>query len=385
MNRKDKCLCFVLGILFLWNACGGSAPESKTLTLGVILPLTGPAATAGNEAYQAAQLAVEEANASGRLKPYTLRLLARDDVSEAKQAVSSAKDLGSNPEVLGIIAHFNSGCYMPASKVYHEYGVPAITPASTNPDITLQGFPEIFRIVTTDQIQGGAMGKFIAKQGIKRMAIIHDKTQYGEGIANVVQGSAKAAGVDVVSFDGLQVGDKDFRALLTTVRGRNIEAIFFGGIFDEGGLLVKQIRELGMTQKFFGPDGIKGRDFTDVAGAAADGTIVSFVGNNADQLPGAQVFLKNFQTRFGRPVENFGPYAYDVAGTFIAAFEKILKRNEIPTRANILAELQTIEYPGVMGVTAFDERGDNKNRAISFYRVDSGKFVFVEAIGESIQ
>lgn len=364
------------------SGCGGSGAPSQTLTIGAILPVTGPASSAGNEAYQSVQLAVEEANASGRLAPYRLELILRDDVSDPKQAVSSAKDLVSNPAVLGIIAHFNSGCYMPASKVYHDNGVAAITPAASNPSITLQGFPEIHRIVTTDQVQGEATGKFVAKQGVKRLAIIHDKTQYGEPLAKVVQASAAAAGVTVVSYDGIQVGDKDFRALLTTIRGKNPDAIFFGGLYDEGGLLVKQMRELGMTQTFYGPDGIKGKDFLDVAGASATGAMVSFIGNNADALPGARAFLANYKKRYGQDVENFGPYAYDVAGVFVAALENILKRKESPTRAAVLAELATLRYNGVMGVTEFDEHGDNKNRAVSFYRVENGKFVFVEAIGE---
>lgn len=380
MWERWKRVVFVAGLSAL-AGCGGV--EKQTLTIGMILPLTGPAASAGNEAYQSVQLAVEEANASGRLAPYTLQLAVQDDVSDAKQAVNAAKALSSNPAVLGIISHFNSGCYMPASRVYHENGVAAITPAATNPAITLQGFPEIHRIVTTDQVQGDAMGQYIAKQGVKRLAIIHDRTQYGEGIAKVVQAAASAAQVLVVSFDGIQVSDKDFRALLTTLRGKNPDAVFFGGLYDEGGLLVKQMRDLGMTQGFYGPDGIKGKDFTDVAGAAANGSIVSFVGKPVDQMASASMFLANYEKRFGRPVENFGPYAYDVAGVFIAALEQIVKQSAVPSRAAVLAGLKTLRYSGVIGITEFDERGDTKNRAISFYRVENGQFVFVEATGES--
>ncbi|OGH57906.1 MAG: hypothetical protein A3I06_12120 [Candidatus Lindowbacteria bacterium RIFCSPLOWO2_02_FULL_62_12] len=187
----------------------------------------------------------------------------------------------------------------------------------------------------------------------------------------------------VISYDGIQVGDKDFRALLTSLRSKNPEAVFFGGLYDEGGLIVKQMRELGMTQTFHGPDGIKGKDFIDVAGAAANGAYVSFIGNNADALPSARSLLENYQKRFNKPIENFGPYAYDVAGVFIAVLENLVKRGETPTRAAVLAELGKIRYEGAMGFAEFDERGDNKNRAISFYRVDNGQFVFVEAIGES--
>ncbi|OGH60627.1 MAG: hypothetical protein A3G34_10890 [Candidatus Lindowbacteria bacterium RIFCSPLOWO2_12_FULL_62_27] len=379
---REKLRISVLGLLLLsLAACGGSA--KKTLAIGAILPLTGPAASAGDEAYKSLMLAVEEANASQRLAPYTLEVVVRDDVSDPKQAVSSAKDLASNPAVLGVIAHFNSGCYMPASRVYHENGLPAITPAASNPSITQQGFPEIHRIVPTDQVQGEAVGKFIAKRGVKRLAIIHDKTQYGEPLAGMVRASAEQSGVKVISYDGIQVGDKDFRALLTSLRSKNPEAVFFGGLYDEGGLIVKQMRELGMTQTFHGPDGIKGKDFIDVAGAAANGAYVSFIGNNADALPSARSLLENYQKRFNKPIENFGPYAYDVAGVFIAVLENLVKRGETPTRAAVLAELGKIRYEGAMGFAEFDERGDNKNRAISFYRVDNGQFVFVEAIGES--
>ena len=380
MRARQK---WMVAFLFLPALAGCGGESARTLTIGTILPITGPAASAGNEAYQAVQLAIEEANASGRLAPYTLQLSVQDDVSDPKQAVSSAKNLASNPAILGIIAHFNSGCYMPASRVYHENGVAAITPAATNPAITLQGFPEIHRIVTTDQVQGEAMGQYIARRGVKKLVIIHDKTQYGEGIAKVVRVAASQAGVSLVSFDGIQVGDKDFRALLTNVRGKNPDAIFFGGLYDEGGLLVKQMRELGMTQVFFGPDGIKGKDFTDVAGAAANGAIVSFVGKPVDQMASAKAFLANYEKRFGKPVENYGPYAYDVAGVFIAVLENLVKRGQEPTRPAVLAELKTIRHSGVIGITEFDERGDTKNRAISFYRVDNGQFVYLEATGDA--
>ncbi|MBI4179464.1 branched-chain amino acid ABC transporter substrate-binding protein [bacterium] len=365
----------------VFSGCGGSARQ--TLTIGTVLPITGPAASAGSEAYQAVQLAVEVANASGRLAPYTLDILARDDVSDPKQAVSAAKDLSSNPAVLGIVAHFNSGCFLPASRVYHENAVTAITPAATNPEITLQGFPEIHRIVTTDQVQGEAMGRYIAQRGANVLAIIHDKTQYGEGLAKVVRDAAAAAGVTVQSFDGIQVGDKDFRSLLTTIRSRKPQAVFFGGLYDEGGLLVKQMRELGMDQLFLGPDGIKGKDFVDVAGAAAEGAIVSFVGKPVDQMASARAFLDRYEKRFGKPVENFGPYAYDVAGIFISALERIVKRGETPSRPAVLQEVKSLQHDGVIGRTEFDAKGDTKNRAISFYVIKNKQFEFIEATGES--
>lgn len=141
------------------------------------------------------------------------------------------------------------------------------------------------------------------------------------------------------------------------------------------------MRELGMGQTFYGPDGIKGKDFLDVGGKAAEGAVVSFIGNNADQLPGAKAFLANYLEKYKTPVENFGPYAYDVAGVFIAAIENIVKRGETPTREAVLAELKTIRYDGIMGVTEFDASGDNKNRSISFYKVVNGQFVFLEALG----
>ncbi|MBI5115576.1 branched-chain amino acid ABC transporter substrate-binding protein [Candidatus Poribacteria bacterium] len=370
-------LCFLVGGFFC--ACQRGAQE-KVLTLGAVVPLSGPAAAPGNEMNNAVLLAVDEWNAANKMGGYRIALESKDDASDPKQAVSAAHALMSDSQVVAVVAHLNSGCFLPASKIYHDAGVVAMSGATTNPQITLQGFPEIFRICTTDLVQGELTAPFIQQLGLKRIAIIHDKTQYGQGLAEVVRDAGPRSGSEILSFDGIDIGDKDFRALLTKIKDAHPDVIYFGGMYDEAGLLVKQMRDLGMQQQFISDDGAFGQDFIDAGGDGTEGAIVSMVGAPLTDLKKAEDFMRKYEQRFGVKIQNYGPYAYDVANILLTAISSVIEQKGVPDKKALIEEARKTEYDGVIGHTSFDEHGDTKNKVITFYRVEKGKFTPVKTV-----
>lgn len=374
-------------------ACGGGAdpapsaggtapapaPELKVLKLGAIVPTSGPNASNGQEMAASATLAVEQWAERFASKGFRLEINVQDDASDPKQAVAAAYSVTGDSTVFGIVAHLNSGCFLPSIPVYQQAGVMAISPAATNVDITAKGVQQVARVVPHDGVQGQVCADF-AHDWLKKqkVAIIHDKTQYGQGIATVFQDRAKALSMDVLSFDGINVGEKDFKALLTKVRESKPELVFFGGLYDEGGFLVKQMRELSMDAVFFGPDGVWGQDFIDVGGASTDGAIVSSPGLPVERMPSATAYREAYQGRFGKPVQNYGPYAYDAANVLIAAAWKAIgegKENEL--RAAVVANARAIEHEGATGQTKFDEKGDTLRQSFSFQKVEGGAWHYL--------
>jgi branched-chain amino acid transport system substrate-binding protein len=365
-------LCLFIGVTLF--ACG-SAGREKIVKIGVIVPLTGPAAAPGNEMNNAVLLAADEWNAANKMGGYKIVVDSKDDASDPKQAVSAAHALMSDPQVVAVVAHLNSGCFLPASKIYHDTGVIAMSGATTNPQITLQGFPEIFRVCTTDLVQGKLTAQSIKELGFKRLAVVHDKTQYGMGLAEVVRDTAAQSGLQRASFDGIDVGEKDFRALLTKIKDEKPDVLYFGGMYDEAGLLVGQMRALHMNQQFVSDDGAFGQDFVDAGGAGTEGAIVSMVGVPLTDLQQARDFMRKYEQRFGIKIQNYGPYAYDVANILLTGISRAIERTGKPDKAAVIEEVKKIQYDGVIGHTSFDEHGDTKNKVITLYRVANGQFV----------
>ena len=385
---------FALAIGYAVVACSQERPEESgggtsngtgtkvtTVKLGAVLPLTGPNASFGQEASNAAKLAVKQWNEAGKIPGVRVEYIVEDDASDAKQAVAAARRLVEDPGVIAVVAHFNSGCLLPASPTYHRAGVMAVTPAATNPQITEQGFEEIARVCSHDKVQGMAAAMFMAKQGWKTVAVIHDRTQYGEGLAGVVQKNAASQGLTVQSFDGINVGDKDFKALLTKIKSQNPDVVYFGGLQEEASFLVRQMKDLGMKSQFVSDDGTYGQDFLNNAGPAAEGVIVSFPSTPLEELPNAAGFLEDYKKEYGVPVLNWGPYAYDTASLLLEAMRKALADpSDTPLRKKVVHYTRSEPFDGILGRLEFDEKGDQVNQKFSFYRVEGGKYKYLETI-----
>ena len=234
-------------------------------------------------------------------------------------------------------------------------------------------------------MQGELTADFVKNHlSLAKLAVIHDRTQYGQGLAEVFRDHGGTIGLEILSFDGIQVGDKDFKALLTKIREDKPEAIYFGGLYDEAGFLVKQMRELGMESVFISDDGSYGQDFFDVGGSATEGSILSFPGTPIDKLEPAQAFLAGFQSKYGRPVQNYGPYAYDAANILLTSAMGAVDAgaDSKGMRAAVVQGARAIDHSGALGQTKFDDKGDTLNQRYSFYKATDGKFEYIATFSQ---
>ncbi len=292
---------------------------------------------------------------------------------------------GKERSVVAVVGHYNSGCATPAAKVYARAPVAMVSPAATNPEVTAQqnskdwlGTKMVFRVVPTDDVQGSYAAAFAYKKlGKRRMALLHDKSPYGQGLAEEFKKGFIALGGKIVSEDGISVGDKDFKALLTKIKGDSAkpEGIYFGGLYTEAGLLLKQQRELGLDEKFafISGDGSMTFGLFDVAGDAATGAFLSIVGVPADELPSAKKFVEDYKKRFPteerKPFDHFG---YEAANIIMAAIE----RAGGPDRAKVIEELRKTKHEGVLGSTQFDDKGDTTSKIVTMTRAVAAKRAF---------
>lgn len=359
----------------LGAACG---PREKVVKIAVATPLTGDTGAEGQGIKRAVIMAVEEANASRRF-PYKLAAAPFDDRADPKEAVNVANLIISDPRIIAVVGHYTSGCSIPAAKVYARAPIAMISPGATNPEVTAQqlspdwiGPRVVFRDVPTDDVQGAYAAEFVYKRlGKRRMALLHDKTPYGQGLIEQFQSTFESLGGKVVSVDGISVGDRDFKALLTKIKSDASRpgGIYFGGYYTEAGLLLMQMRELGMKDPFVfvSDDGAQSPVLYDVAGDAADGAYLTTVGVPVEELPSARAFIAAYKKRWTKPSEDLKPFdhfAYEATNIVLAALEKAGE----PDREKVLAALPSVRYKGILGETVFDEKGDTLNHIVTMTR-----------------
>ncbi|MGB8338538.1 MAG: branched-chain amino acid ABC transporter substrate-binding protein [Burkholderiales bacterium] len=376
-------------------ACGkGEAPAPKTdapkvtpvaaqpgaIKIGLAAPLTGAQAHIGQDIKNGTQMAIDDANAAnieiGGVK-LKFELLAEDDQADPKTATVVAQKL-ADAKVAGVVGHFNSGASIPASRIYSDAGIPQISPSSTNPAYTNQGYKTTFRLVANDAQQGPAIGNYAVKKlGAKKIAIIDDRTAYGQGLADEVEKTVKAAGGEVIKREFTSDKATDFTAILTTLKGLKPDVIMFGGIDPQAGPMAKQMKSLGINAKFIGGDGWQTPNFIKLAGDAAEGAMASVPGLPKDQMPGGKEFLTRFKAKFNNEVELFAPFGYDAVNVFIDA----MKRAGSADPAKFLAEVGKTKINGIIGPIAFDEKGDIKDGPITIFAVKGGKWEPQEIVG----
>ncbi|MGH7197225.1 MAG: branched-chain amino acid ABC transporter substrate-binding protein [Candidatus Omnitrophota bacterium] len=369
---------FAAFVLIFFVSCSAVKNEDAVL-IGFVAPITGDQAYVGTGVLYGAQMAVEDANIKGPVFGNTkLKLLALDDQHNPTQAVLAANKLVANPDVLGVIGHFNSSCTKPASAIYHEGRLPQITPASTNPQISRQGFDTFFRVCATDDVQGPAAAEFVfSKLHLRRIAIVDDKTTYGQGLTDQFEKVFKGLGGAVLSHDGITQGEKDFTPLLTRIKALGPELIFFGGVYPELSLLMKQADKLGLKAPWMGGDGVFDVTLIKlVTPEVAEGSYATMLGVDPKSLPEAEDFVKRYEARYGE-IGSFSAYGYDATSVLIDAIRRAGQKD----RAAVLRELRdTRDFPGVLGPINFDEKGDVIGKSIGVFKVENGKFKFIEEV-----
>ncbi len=370
------------------TACG----ESKTpaansgdvllVKIGAAAPLTGPQAHVGKDNENGTRMAIADANAKGVViggKKVHFELLSEDDQADPKTATIVAQKL-VDAKVNGVIGHLNSGASIPASRIYSDNGIAQISPSATAVAYTAQGFKTAFRVMANDGQQGKVLGEFAANNlAAKKIAVIDDRTAYGQGLADEFIKSAQASGALIVAREYTNDKAVNFSAVLTAIKGKQPDLVFFAGMDSQGVPLVKQLRALGLNAKFMMGDGGYTPKLIELAGATAEGTYASLPGVPLGQMPGGKDFAQRYEAKYKQPIQLYAPYCYDAVNVMIAAMQQA----DSVEPAKYLPALAKISYDGVTAKISFDEKGDLKGGAITLYQVQQGKWQPLQTMGGS--
>jgi len=351
-------------------------PTELVIKIGHVGPTSGAIAHLGKDNEMGARMAIEDLNAKGMMiggQKAKFELLAEDDAADPKQGTAVAQKL-VDAKVQGVIGHLNSGTTIPASQIYNTAGIPQISPSATNPKYTRQGFNTTFRVVADDVHLGGTLGKYaVTELKGKSIAVIDDRTAYGQGVADEFEKAVKAAGGTTLDRQFTTDKATDFTAILTQIKSKKPDVVFFGGMDAVAGPMMRQMKQLGIKAKFVGGDGICSGELPKLAaGAMADGQVVCAEagGVEGEQKVGMDKFKENFKAKFNTDVQVYAPYVYDAMMVMAAAMEKA-GSSDPAKYLPVLAK--TDGHPGVTGTIGFDEKGDIKNGALTLYTYKDGK------------
>jgi len=305
-------------------------------------------------------------------KPAKFELLAEDDGADPKQGTAAAQKLVDS-KVVGVVGHLNSGTSIPASKIYSDAGIPQVSPSATNPKYTRQGYKTTFRVVADDVHLGDTLGRYAAKElKGKSIAVIDDRTAYGQGVADEFEKGVKSSGGAIVAREFTNDKATDFTAILTTLKAKKPDVIFFGGMDAVAGPMIRQMKQLGINAKFVGGDGICSSELPKLAaGAMADGQVVCAEagGVEGEQKVGMEKFKVDFKKKFNADVQVYAPYVYDA--TMVMA-DAMVKAGSADPAKYLPVLAKTSGYKGVTGTISFDEKGDIKNGALTLYTYKGG-------------
>ncbi|MGE5820446.1 MAG: branched-chain amino acid ABC transporter substrate-binding protein [Deltaproteobacteria bacterium] len=358
MSRKI--VSFLLFISALNLSLTAWAQNGK-IKIAVQAPLSGEQAALGEHIKLGAQLAVEEATKAFKALGFDLVFVPYDDQAKPEVGVANARNIVADPDILALVGHFNSGVALPASEVYKDAMLAMISPANTATEITDRGYPNVNRVCGRDDVQGPVGARFAAQDlKIKSVYVIHDKTLYGQGVADNFRSEATKLGLKVLGYDGTEER-ANFAPMIIPMKAKNPDLVYFGGIYHQGGLLLKQMREKGVKAAFMGPDGLDSSEMVKITGAQVIGSYYTTVAGPPDAYPETAAFAKKFKQRFGKEVESFGMYGYDAAQVGIAAIQQAIQTNggKKPSRAEVSAAIRKLKnFRGVTGSITFDSKGD---------------------------
>jgi len=351
------------------------AQETVEVRIGHIGPTSGGIAHLGKDNELGARLAIEDLNKKGVMiggKKAVFKLLAEDDAGDPKQGTAAAQKLVDS-KVHGVIGHLNSGTTIPASKIYSDAGIPQISPSATNPKYTRQGYKTTFRVVADDVHLGGTLGKYAVKSlNGKSIAVIDDRTAYGQGVADEFEKGVKSSGGKVVGREFTNDKATDFSAILTKLKAANPDVVFFGGMDAVAGPMLRQMKQLGINAKFMGGDGICSGELPKLsAGTMADGQVycAEAGGVEGEAKKSMDDFKARFKGKFNVEVQIYAPYVYDA---LMVMAEAMVKAGSVDSAKYLPVLAKTADYKGVTGTIAFDNKGDIKNGALTLYTYKGG-------------
>jgi branched-chain amino acid transport system substrate-binding protein len=355
---------------------GTASAQDMVVKIGHVAPTSGAIAHLGKDNENGARMAIEELNAKGVTiggKKAKFELLAEDDAGDPKQGTAAAQKLVDS-KVNGVVGHLNSGTTIPASKIYSDAGIPQISPSATNPKYTRNGYKTAFRVVADDVHLGGTLGKYAVKElKGKSVAVIDDRTAYGQGVADEFEKGVKGAGGKTVAREFTNDKATDFTAILTSIKAKKPDVVFFGGMDAVAGPMLRQMKQLGINAKFVGGDGICTGELPKLAaGTMGDGQVVCA---EAGGVEGAgkvsmEKFKGDFKKKFNADVQLYAPYVYDAINVMVAA---MVKAGSAEPAKYLPVLAKTEGHKGVTGVISFDNKGDVKNGALTLYTYKGDK------------
>jgi len=352
-----------------------SAQQEVVVKIGHVGPMSGSQAHYGKDNENGTRMAIDDLNTQNIViggKKIKFEIAAEDDAADPKQGTAAAQKL-CDAKVAGVVGHLNSGTTIPASKVYHDCGIPHITGAATNPALTKPGYNTTYRILANDNALGAGLAFYAADAlKLKKVAIIDDRSAYGQGVAEVFKKTALAKGMTVVDEQYTTDKATDFMAILTAVKSKNPDAIFFGGMDPQGGPMLRQMEQLGMSNvKYFGGDGICTAELAKLsAGAKTLGNVVCAEGGaSLAKMPGGEAWKKRYDAKYPGQFQVYSPYTYDATFVLVDA----MKRANSTDPKVYIPELIKTNYKGVTTTIAFEPNGELKNPAITLYVYKDGK------------
>lgn len=338
--------------------------------------LSGSQSNLGEMIKLGAQLAIEEAQERFKSLGFDLRFSPQDDQASPDVGVAVARRLVNDPDVLAIVGHFNSGVTIPTSEVYKDFDLVMVSPGSTDVRVTDRGLPNVNRVCGRDDIQGPVGAEFVVNElKAKRILVIHDKSAYGQGLADNFREKATALGANIVGTIGTEE-KSSFRDLTLQMRRMNPDVVYFGGIYDQGGLLLRQMRAQRIQAAFVGGDGLESSAFVDIAQQASVGAHYTSVAGPPDKYPGARAFGEAFRAKYGRAPEGYSLYAYDAAQVVLKALETCIAANggKKPTRRQVMEAVRAVELGGITGPIAFNSRGDRRQADYWVIKFEEAKY-----------
>lgn len=378
------CTCLLIGLL---SACSSSVDKAEpadgnavaaggeltVIKIASQSPLSGGSAIQGESIKLGGQMALEERQADFKEMGFDLQFVPYDDQGDSKKGVANSELIGADQAVLAVLGHLNSGVSIPSSVVYEKYGIPMVSPASTATDFTDRKLKAANRIVARDDFQGPAGAEYAVKTvGAKNIFVIQDKTAYGQGLADAFRSAAEELGATIAGYEGITVGEKDFNGVLNQVLSKKPDFIFFGGMYAEAGLIVKQAREKGITVPIMGGDALDSSGMVDIAGDKL--TEVAYSSVSTDVTKSNKEWADKYKEKFGKSVENYSAYAYDSMNVILNAVMKAIEDNggKLPTREQVRDAVRaTNDFEGIATKVSFDDKGDNEYAKVFIYKFDS--------------
>ncbi|HWQ76256.1 MAG TPA: branched-chain amino acid ABC transporter substrate-binding protein [Syntrophomonas sp.] len=368
-SRSTKFAAFLLIMALLatlLTGCGQAKETTSTaklIKIASVSPLSGSQSAIGEDIKLGAQMAFDEKKAELEKLGFTVEFAPQDDQADPKMGVTVAQKLIADKSYLAVVGHFNSGVAIPSSEIYNKGSLCMVSPGTTNPDVTDRKLPTVNRVCARDDVQGPMGADFVLNDiGAKSVFIIHDKTTYGQGIAQEFQKRAEKIGLKVLGFEGITAGESDFSGVLNKISSLNPDAVYFGGIYPEGSLLIRQMNEKGIKAKFMGPDGMDNAEVVKIAGNASIGTYYSSPAADIARTPEGKEWVDRFKAKYNKEPGNWSAYGYDSMTVIIAGIKDAIEKNDgkLPTRTQVSETIRaTKDLQGITSVVTFDDKGDN--------------------------